>query len=187
MSQADIPDKYSNLKQRIGSMNMPALPALGNILPVADTLKSTVAAEPKEWSNNAHIAYNTDWISDVSGRILVPVLQQAVSRPDLSTVDKQKVQGALDDAIAIRDDAEKLSKNAENSTTPQDLSDEVGDYILAATYSQIMCAEIKEIGEELNRKGDVEKVSGIVQSIDEKAPELGKPANWSKNRQIANS
>jgi hypothetical protein len=173
MSEVDIPDKYGSLKQRIGAMDMPAF---ATVLPVANTLKSVVAVEPTEWSNNAHIAYNTGWIADVSGRILVPSLQQEVSRPDLSPADKQKVQVALDEAIAIRDDAEKLNEKSENSTTPEDVIDEVGDYTNAASYSQIMFAEIEQIVQELNGNGDIEKVNGIAQSIVDKAPELGKPA-----------
>ena len=78
---------------------------------------------------------------------------------------------ALDQAIAVRDDAKQLNNNSGNSTTPVDLSDEVGDYVTAASYSQIIFAEIKEVGEELKGEGDVEKVNEIAQSIADKAPE----------------
>jgi hypothetical protein len=82
MSQVDVPDEYSTLKQPIGTMKWPNLPALETILPVANTLKSVIAGEPQEWSNNAHVAYNTGWINDVSGGIVVSVLQQQASRRD---------------------------------------------------------------------------------------------------------
>jgi hypothetical protein len=175
MSEVDIPDKYSSLKQRIDEMDMPQSPAFSIILPVANKLKSVIAAEPSEWSNNAHIAYDTGWIAEVSGRVLVPALQQEASRTDLSPDDKQKAQVALNEAIAVRDDAKNLNDKSENSTTPDDVSDEVEDYVTAASFSQIIFAEIKEIGEELKGEGDVEKVNGIAQSIADKAPELGKP------------
>jgi hypothetical protein len=47
-------------------MDMPRSPAFAAVLPVANTLKSVIVAEPSEWSNNAHIAYNTGWIAEVA-------------------------------------------------------------------------------------------------------------------------
>jgi hypothetical protein len=61
------------------------------------------------------------------------------------------------------------------------VGEEVGDYVLAGSYSQIISAEIKEIGEELNQYGDLEKVNRISESIVEKAPELEKPAGNSQS------
>ena len=176
MSQVDLPDKYNTLKQRIDAMELPNLPALSAIVPVANTLKSVIAGEPQEWSNYAHVAYNTGWIKDVSGGTLLPVLRQQAARPDLSPEDKQKVENAVNEVKAMDDDAKELSEECEKSTTPDDVSDEVGNYTTAASYSQIMFAEIKQIVEELNGGRDVEKVNGIAQSIVDKAPELGKPA-----------
>jgi hypothetical protein len=147
---------------------------VGTLL-IALFLSRKEVREPSEWSNNAHIAYNTGWIAEVSGRVLVPALQQEASRTDLSSADKQTARMALDEAIAVRDDAKQLKDKSENSTTPDDISDEVGDYVTPASYSQIIFTKIKEIGEELKGEGDVEKVNGIVQSIADKAPELGKP------------
>ncbi len=69
----------------------------------------------------------------------------------------------------------KNFEKSEQSTTADDVGDEVGDYTLAVTYSQIICAEIKEIGEQLKGDGDVEQVHEITESIDEKAIGLGKP------------
>src|SRR5919202_6379709 len=100
-------------------MKLPNLPALETILPVANTLKSFIAGEPQEWSNNAHVAYNTGWIKDVSSGILVSVLQQQASTRDLSSDDKQKVEDALREIKAMHDDFEKLEKS-ENSTSPDD-------------------------------------------------------------------
>jgi hypothetical protein len=127
-----------------------------------------------DWYNNAHIAYNSGRIADVSG-IILPVLKQELSKPDLSPDNRQKFVGALNKLEGVNDDAKKLEVKSEKSTTADDVSDEVGDYVSAATSSQIICAEIKEIGEELNGGGDVQKVSEITKSIEKKAKGLEKP------------
>ncbi len=104
MSQVDILDRYTLLKQRINAIH---IPTLEDISSVANTLM-VIATEPREWSNNVHIAYNTGWIADVSGSILLPVLQQEASKPDLSPADKQKIQGAINQLKTVHDDAKKL-------------------------------------------------------------------------------
>lgn len=170
----DVQDEYSNLKQRIKKMEFPAMPGLAAMTPVTSTLK-IIAEEPKEYSNNAHIAYNADFIANVSRSALTPVLEH-LSKEELDPIERQKVEGIRSEVTAMHNDAMKLVQQSEKYITPDDVSDEVGDFITAASYSQIISAEIKEVGEELNGEGDAQKLNECAESIQKKAEELGKPA-----------
>ena len=68
----------------------------------------------------------------------------------------------------------QLATESKNNSTERDVENEVGDYMMAASHSQIISAEIREIGEELKQEsGDLDKnVDGITNSINSKAESL---------------
>ena len=127
---ADVQNKYNNLKQRIEKMELPAMPGLEVITPGANALK-TIALEPKGRSNNAHVAYNAEWIKKVSGSNLMPALDRI---PRVSPEERQTVKAISSEVKAMHYDATKLVEQSEKSITPEDVSDEVGDFITAASY-----------------------------------------------------
>jgi hypothetical protein len=166
----DVATKYDDLKKRISNISgrietAVSPPSLAVMQPIVDTLK-VISAEPTMPGlvNNAHVA--------VTSGVIASSFQYIIG----SVSDAKISSEIVDEAKSVVEEAEKLRENSEENTTPDDVGDEVADYILAASSSQIISAEIVEIGRELNGHGDVEKVNMITESIYAKAPELERPA-----------
>lgn len=162
MSQVDVnvSGKYIGLKNQINQVsgiietNVTKIPSLEKSLPILDTL-NVIAAEPitLEPLNNAHVALNSSAIAHSSGQLLFIIGD--VPKSQLTGNEDKTVEDIVDKVQAVKIGAEQLASNSRAEITEDDVGDEVGHYILAASYSQIISAEIKEMGEEFNGYGDV--------------------------------
>jgi hypothetical protein len=69
---------------------------------------------------------------------------------------RQIFQTLITETKVVEKEARRLSEESENATTEEDIDDGIAELVSAATESQIIASELREIAKETNTKGDID-------------------------------